>query len=544
MSPRLRGEILQNKNRKLPMPKVLISDNLSQRAVEIFKQNGIDVDFKAGIKKEELLSIIAGYDGLAIRSETKATKDLIDAATNLKVIGRAGIGVDNVDVPTATTRGIVVMNTPFGNSTTTAEHALSMMMALARQIPTANASTHAGKWEKSKFMGVELCGKTLAVIGCGNIGSIVANRALGLQMRVVAYDPFLTAERAESMGVVKMELDAALAIADFITLHTPLTDSTKYIINEPRMAAMKKGVRIINCARGGLVDEKALKAAIESGHVAGAALDVFEVEPAKENILFGMEKVVLTPHLGASTSEAQENVAVQIAEQISAYLIRGEIMNAVNIPSITARESAELKPHMLLATLLGLLAGQLVESAIRTITLEFDGQIAKLNTKPIHSILLQGILASHDENVNMVNAIHLAKERGISVGETKFDRDSNYKTMITLRVTTDKQSYVFSGTLFDGDKPRIVEANGIKLEAALSPIMLYTVNDDKPGFIGSLGRILGEANINIAHFHLGRNNAKTEAISMVSVDNLIPIDVLKKIQSLGGVQRAVALLFQ
>lgn len=524
--------------------KVLISDALSPQSVEIFKQNGIEADFKAGIKKDELLSIIANYDGLAVRSETKVTKDVIDAAKNLKIIGRAGIGVDNVDVPAATARGIVVMNTPFGNSVTTAEHTISMMMALARRIPAANASTHAGKWEKSKFMGVELFGKTLAVIGCGNIGSIVASRALGLRMRVVAYDPFLTVEKAESMGVIKMELDHAVKDADFITLHTPLTDSTRYIINAERIGKMKKGVRIINCARGGLVDEKDLKIALESGHVAGAALDVFETEPAKENILFGMEQVVLTPHLGASTAEAQENVAVQIAEQMSAYLTRGEIVNAVNIPSISTSEAAELKPYFALASQLGNFAGQLVDTAIRAITVEYEGEIAVRNTKPISAMLVQGVMTGHDENVNMVNALHLAKERGITVGETKFDVDSNYKTMIRLKVATDKNGYVFSGTLFDGDKPRIVEVNSVKLEAALSPIMLFSVNDDKPGFIGNLGQILGEAGINIAHFHLGRNDQKTEAIALVSVDNPISQPVLEKIRSLKSVKRAVALHFE
>jgi len=525
------------------MPKVLISDKLSPRAVEIFKRNGIETDFKTGLPKEELLSIIKNYDGLAVRSETKVTKDVIEKAGNLRVIGRAGIGVDNVDVPAATARGIVVMNTPFGNSVTTAEHAIAMMMALARRIPAANASTHQGKWEKSKFMGVELTGKTLAIVGCGNIGSIVADRALGLRMRVVAYDPFLSQEKADSLGVTKLELDEAIAIADFITLHTPLNEHTKNIINADRISNMKKGVRIINCARGGLVDEKALKAAIESGHVAGAALDVFEVEPAKENILFGMEQVVTTPHLGASTDEAQENVAIQIAEQMSAYLTKGEIVNAINIPSISATEATELKPYFLLAKQLGSFAGQLVETALRSIHIEYEGTIAKLNTKPINAILLQGVLSELDENVNMVNAAHIAKERGISVKETKFDREGNYKTLIRLKVETEKGMNVFAGTLFDGDKPRIVEVNGVKLEATLADVMLYSTNEDKPGFIGNLGRILGERGINIAHFHLGRNEEKTEALALVTVDNAIPAAVLEQIKKLPSVNRAVVLHF-
>ncbi len=525
------------------MPKVLISDKLSPRSVEIFKKNGIETDFKTGLSPDELISIIGNYDGLAVRSETKVTKDVIAKAMNLKVIGRAGIGVDNVDVTAATARGIVVMNTPFGNSVTTAEHAIAMMMALARRIPAANASTHQGKWEKSKFTGVELAGKTLAVIGCGNIGSIVADRALGLRMKVLAFDPFLTREKAEALGVKKVELDEAIAHADFITLHTPLNDATRNLLNAERLAKTQKGVRIINCARGGLLDEIALKTAIENGHVAGAALDVFEVEPAKENILFGMEQVVLTPHLGASTAEAQENVALQIAEQISAYLNHGEVSNAVNIPSLTAAEAVVLKPYFLLAQQLGSLAGQLIESAVQTLRVEYEGAIARLNTKPVLAIILEGLLSVIDENVNMVNAPAVAKERGIATSETKFDSESNYKTRIRLHVATQKGSYVFSGTLFDGHKPRIVEVNGINLEGALGGVMLYTSNEDKPGFIGNLGRILGEANINIAHFHLGRNSEKTEALALVSVDNEISQEVLHRIQQLPSVRRAVVLKF-
>ena len=329
--------------------RVLISDKLSPAAIAIFKERGVEVDFRPGLDKGELARIIADYDGLAIRSATKVTAKLLERATKLKVIGRAGIGVDNVDIPAATARGVIVMNTPFGNSITTAEHAIALMFALARQIPTADASTQAGKWEKNRFMGVEVTGKTLGVIGCGNIGSIVASRGLGLKMRVVAFDPFLSAERAAEIGVEKLELNDLLARADFITLHTPLTPQTRNILSAENLAKTKKGVRIINCARGGLVDEGALCAALDSGHVAGAALDVFVEEPATANPLFGCANFIATPHLGASTNEAQENVALQVAEQMSDYLTRGAISNAVNFPSITAEEAPRLRPFIALA---------------------------------------------------------------------------------------------------------------------------------------------------------------------------------------------------
>jgi D-3-phosphoglycerate dehydrogenase len=364
-------------------PRVLISDSLSPTAVEIFKSRGIDVTFEPGLgkDKDKLLSMIGDYDGLAIRSATKATDKLIAAADNLKVIGRAGIGVDNVDIPAATSRGIIVMNTPFGNSITTAEHAISMMFACARQIPAADASTQAGKWEKSKFMGVEVTGKTLGLIGCGNIGSIVADRAIGLKMRVVAYDPFLTEERAVELGVEKVELDDASQARRLHHLHVPKTDKTANILSADAINKMKKGVRIINCARGGLVDEHALRAALDSGHVAGAAMDVFAEEPATDNVLFGAPNLVCTPHLGAATTEAQENVALQVAEQMADYLTTGAVTNALNSPSISAEEAPRLAPFVKLAELVGSFAGQLTETAIEGITIEYAGDIAELNTR-------------------------------------------------------------------------------------------------------------------------------------------------------------------
>ncbi|MGB1539659.1 MAG: phosphoglycerate dehydrogenase, partial [Rickettsiales bacterium] len=375
------------------MPKVLISDKLSPRAVEIFKEAGVEVDVKVGMTPDELMACIGEYDGLAIRSATKVTADILKKAGKLKVVGRAGIGVDNVDIPAATANGVVVMNTPFGNSVTTAEHAIAMMFSTARKIPQANESTHAGKWEKSKFMGVELTGKVLGLIGAGNIGSIVADRAQGLKMKVIAYDPFLSEEKASSMNVEKVELDELFKRAEFITLHTPLNEATRGIIGAEAFKKMRKGVRIVNCARGGLIDEPALKKAIEDGIVAGAALDVFEEEPAKENVLFGTEEVVCTPHLGASTTEAQENVALQVAEQMSDYLMNGTVTNALNIPSVSAEDAARLGPYIDLASQLGSLAGQLAESGLKRVKIEYEGAVAKLNTKPITAVALQGLLA-------------------------------------------------------------------------------------------------------------------------------------------------------
>src|ERR1043166_4481065 len=386
------------------MPKVLIADKLSPAAVAIFKERGVDRDVKTGLTKEELLKIVDQYDAIAIRSATKITADVLKAAKKLKVIGRAGIGVDNVDIPAATVAGVIVMNTPFGNSITTAEHAISLMLAMARELPAANASTQAGKWEKNRFMGVEITAKVLGLIGAGNIGSIVADRAKGLKMRVIAFDPYLSQERADDLGIEKVELDDLLARADFITLHVPLTAETKNILSADAIAKTKKGVRIVNCARGGLIDEHALKAAIDNGHVAGAALDVFETEPAKENILFGSEKLVATPHLGASTTEAQENVALQVAEQISDYLLTGAITNALNMPSISAEEAPRLKPYVALAERLGAFAGQMVDFGVKAVDIAFEGEVAKLNTKPLSAAALAGVLRPMLAEINMVSA--------------------------------------------------------------------------------------------------------------------------------------------
>jgi D-3-phosphoglycerate dehydrogenase len=527
------------------MPKVLISDALSAAAVQIFKDRGIEVDFQPalGKDKDKLAAIIGNYDGLAIRSATKVTAKILEAAKGLKVIGRAGIGVDNVDIPAATARGIIVMNTPFGNSITTAEHAVSLMLALARQIPEADASTRAGKWEKNKFMGVEIFGKTLGVIGCGNIGSIVADRALGLKMKVVAFDPFLSQQRADDLGVEKVELDELFRRADFITLHTPLTDKTRNVINAAALKTMKKGVRIINCARGGLVDEAALYDALKSGQVAGAAFDVFVTEPATENPLFSLPNVVCTPHLGASTSEAQENVALQIAEQMSDYLLRGAITNAINFPSISAEEAPKLKPFVALAEKLGSFAGQLTETGISKVQIAYEGAVAQMNTKALTSAALAGLLRPMLGDVNVVSAPVVAKERGIVVEEVTREMPEDYESLITVTVTTERQARHVSGTVFADGRPRIVNIKGIRMDAEFGPSMIYITNLDKPGFIGTFSSTLGEAGINIATFHVGRDVPGGNAVALIEIDGELPEAVMSKVRALPQVQQAKSLHF-
>jgi len=527
-------------------PRVLISDKLSETAVQIFKDRGLDVTFEPdlGKDKDRLLAMIGDFDGLAIRSATKVTDKVIAAATNLKVVGRVGIGVDNVDVKAATAKGIIVMNTPFGNSITTAEHAISLMFALARQLPEADGSTKAGKWEKSKFMGVEITGKTLGVIGCGNIGAIVASRGIGLKMRVIAFDPFLTPERAMEIGVEKVELDQLLARADFITLHTPLTDKTRYILNADALGKTKKGVRIINCARGGLVDEAALAEVLRSGHVAGAALDVFEVEPATDSPLFGFSNVVCTPHLGASTSEAQENVALQIAEQMSDYLLSGAISNAINFPSISAEEAPRLRPFVELAEQLGSFAGQLTETGLKAIRIEYAGEVAEMNTRALTSAALAGALRPLlSENVNMVSAPEVARQRGIAVEETRRGEEGAFNTYIRFTVETERQIRSVAGTVFSNGKPRIIQVKGIDMEAELTPNMLYITNQDKPGFIGCLGQLMGDEGVNIATFNLGRADAGGDAICLVAVDTPISDELIAKIKDLPMVVNAHRLAF-
>ena len=527
-------------------PRVLISDKLSATAVQIFKDRGLDVTFEPdlGKDKDQLHKMIPDFDGLAIRSATKVTDKVLAAATNLKVVGRAGIGVDNVDVKAASARGVIVMNTPFGNSITTAEHAISMMLALARQIPAANESTQAGKWEKSRFMGVELFGKTLGIIGCGNIGAIVADRGIGLRMKVIAFDPFLSPERAMEIGVEKVELLDLLTRSDFISLHTPLTDKTRNVLGEAALSRIKPGARIINCARGGLVDEQALANALRDGRVAGAAFDVFEVEPATDSPLFGLDNVICTPHLGAATSEAQENVAIQVAEQMSDYLLTGAISNAINFPSITAEEAPKLKPFVKLAEQLGSFAGQLTETGILKIKLEYAGDIADMNVKALTSAALAGLLKPMlSESVNMVSAPTLVRDRGISVEEVRRGEEGAYQTYMRLTVSTERQERSVAGTVFSNGQPRLIQVKGINMEAELTERMLYITNNDKPGFIGSLGQTLGEANVNIATLNLGRGSVGGDAICLVSIDGVITPDVIEKVNQLPNVVHVNELVF-
>jgi D-3-phosphoglycerate dehydrogenase len=525
--------------------RVLVSDRLSETAVQVMRDRGLAVDYEPelGADKDGLLARIGGYDGLAIRSATKVTDKLLSRAERLKVVGRAGIGIDNVELAAATSRGIVVMNTPFGNAITTAEHTVALMMALARQIPEADHSMRAGKWLKNRFIGVELYSKTLGIIGCGNIGSIVAERAIGLRMKVIAFDPFLSPERAIELGVEKVTFEELLRRADFISLHTPLTDKTRNIIDAAAIARMRRGVRIINCARGGLLVESALIEALRSGHVAGAALDVFETEPPTDNPLTAMEQVVMTPHLGASTTEAQENVAVQIANQLADFLISGAVSNALNMPSISVEEAPRLKPYVALAEQLGSFAGQLTESSLVGIAIEYAGEVGELNTRALTSALLAALLRPMLGDVNMVSAPAVARERGIRVDEIRQTHRGVYDSYIRLTVRTESLERSIAGTVFSDGKPRVIQIKGINMEAELGPHMLYVTNADKPGFIGAFGTILGDRGVNIATFHLGRDQPGGNAIALVEVDGPVPPSVLAAVEALPQVKQARALRF-
>ncbi|MFC4623646.1 phosphoglycerate dehydrogenase [Daeguia caeni] len=505
-------------------PRVLVSDKLSPTAIQIFRDRGIEVDYlpDVGKDKEKLLEIIGQYDGLAVRSATKVTEKLIKAAKNLKVIGRAGIGVDNIDIHAASRRGIIVMNTPFGNSITTAEHAIALMFAVARQLPEADQSTRAGKWEKNRFMGVEITGKVLGIIGCGNIGAVVASRAVGLKMHVLAFDPFLSEARAQELGVRKVELDELLAKADFITLHTPLTDKTRGILNAETLARTKPGVRIINCARGELIVEKDLVEALKSGHVAGAGIDVYEKEPATDSALFDLPNVVCTPHLGASTTEAQENVARQVAEQMSEYLTKGAVSNAINMPPITAEEAPRLRPFIKLAEVLGAFVGQVTDEPIQEVEILFDGSTAAMNTRALMSAALAGLIRPQVADVNMVSAPIMVKERGIIVSEVKRDKSGIFDGYIKLTVRTSLRERTIAGTCFSDGRPRFIQIKGINLDAEVGPNMLYVTNVDVPGMIGLLGTICGKHQVNIANFALGRNRPGGDAIAMLYIDGPIP----------------------
>ena len=516
--------------------KVLISDNISSKCVEILKNAGLEVDMKVGLKPEELKACIGDYHGLVIRSATKVTSDIISAAKNLRVIGRAGSGLDNVDKIAATKKGIVVMNTPGGNTITTAEHTIAHLVSLARLIPQATMSLKAGKWEKKKFMGVELYNKTLGILGIGNIGSQVAKRMQAFAMNVIAFDPFLSEDKAKIMGIEKVDLKELFKRSDFITIHTPLTPETKYLINKKTIKIMKPGVRIINCARGGIINEKDLYDAIVEGKVAGAALDVFEKEPPGNNPLLTLDNVIATPHLGASTKEAQENVAVAVAEQIVDYLIHGTIRNAVNFPSIPSDQVSRLQPYINLAEKIGGFAAQMFEGGVTEITIEYQGDASRINTAPVTIAAIKGFLSPMlEETVNFVNAPVIAKERGIEVKEIKSSDEGDYQSMVALRVKAkDKESY-FAGTLFSKKDPRIVNIDNFKVEIMPEGELLFMYNNDKPGVIGNIGTLLGKNKINIARMHFGREIQGGKAISVVSIDTHASPQIIEEIKKLPNI---------
>lgn len=517
--------------------KVLVSDKLSEQGIEILKKAGdIDINVKTGLTAEQLIAEIPKYDGLIIRSGTKVTANIIEAAKNLKVIGRAGIGVDNVDVDAASRKGIVVMNTPEGNIITTAEHAIAMMLSLARKIPQANASVKGKKWERG-FMGIEVYNKTLGIIGLGRIGSIVASRAKGLSMNVIASDPFISKERASNLGVEVVELSELFRRSDFISIHTPKTSETTYLIGEKEFAMMKKEVRIINCARGGIINEKALYKAIKEKIVGGAALDVFEKEPVSpDNPLLELDEVICTPHLGASTDEAQENVAIDVAEQIVDFFKKGQIRNAVNVPSISAELLSKIQPYLTLGEKLGSFHAQLIEGGVKEIMVKYSGDIVNLDIKPITISIIKGFLQIFvGEGVNMVNAPFIAKERGIEVVETTTSELHDFTSLVSVTVKTEKEERLIEGTIFGKNDPRIVRIDEYWVEASPSGNMLLFSNIDTPGVIGKIGTMLGSDNINIAGMQLGRNKPRGNAVSIVNVDSPIPDETLSKIRAMSNI---------
>ncbi len=519
------------------MPRVWIADKMSERAVEVFRARGIEVDYRPGLSVEEKLAIAGDYDGIAVRSATRLTGPLLDAARRVKVIGRAGIGVDNIDVETCSRRGIVVMNTPFGNTITTAELAIAHIVAAARRIPQASASMRAGKWEKSRFMGKELTGKTAGVIGAGNIGAIVCDRLRGLHMRVLVYDPFISDERAAAMGVTKVESVEELAEqADVLTIHVPLVEATRNLINADILARMKKGAILVNCARGGIVDEAALYEACKSGHLFAAALDVYAQEPPGPDYpLLELENVSFTPHIGASTTEAQENVAVQIAEQMADYLLTGTVRNAVNVPSLSEEEQRQLAPYLLLAERMGRFIGQTMRPGYSRITVHFAGQAANINRKPLINGMLQGLLSQSMEEVNAVNAGMLARDRGIEIVESASETAENFATLIRLEVEGDEGSRCVSGTLFDETRPRLVSFDTCEVEIAPAGNLIFIQNEDRPGVIAAIGGILAEAGINIGDFRLGRRADTSNAVALVQVDTPPSEAVLKQLAALPNV---------
>lgn len=525
------------------MRKVLVSDPISQKGLSILrKTKGIEVDVKTQLPPEELRHTVKNYHGLIVRSATKVTADIIEAAPELMVIGRAGIGLDNVDVKSATKRGIVVMNAPEGNVITTAEHTISMMLALSRNIPQATASMKKGLWEKKEFQGREIFNKTLGIVGLGRIGKVVADRAKGLKMDVIGYDPYISPEVIQKLGVELVSLDELYKRADFITIHTPKTKETVGLIDRKAFKKMKKGVKIIHCARGGIVDEKALYEAIIEGKVSGAALDVFEKEPPKDNPLLKLDNVICTPHLGASTAEAQENVAVNIAKQVIDYLLRGIIRNAVNVPSVSAEVMSQLSPYLVLAERLGSFHTQMAKGGIQKVSIEYIGDVAELDSTPITISLLKGLLTPIlKEVVNFVNAPFIAKERGIRITESKSSTASDFTNLITIHVKTTEEENTISGTIFGKKEPRIVCINSFRLEAAPEGYMLLIQNIDRPGVIGAIGVTLGKHRINIARMQVGQEMERGRNIILLTTNIPVSKRVLNEILDLPHVVSALPL---
>ena len=515
--------------------KVLIADHLSEDGIQLLKDEpGLAVDVKTGLSSQELAALIGPYEGLVVRSATKVTAEVIAKADHLKVIGRAGVGLDNVDADAATKRGIIVMNVPAGNTISTAEQTVSLLLALARRIPQANASLRAGLWERAKFVGTELFGKTLGIVGLGKIGTEVAKRAQSFGMRVLAYDPFLSSERAQQLEVQLTDLPHLYAEADFITVHTPLTNETRHLIGAKELAMMKPGVRLINCARGGIIDEAALHQAIVEGKVAGAAIDVFEQEPpAKDHPLVKLDQVVCTPHLGASTQEAQLNVAIEVAKQVADALLGRGIRNAVNMPSVDAQTLKVLQPYLLLGERLGALATQLSGGQVAEVRVTYVGEMTAHDTSAVTLAILKGILAPVvGENVNYVNASLIAAERGIKVIEAKANRMAEFANLLALDVVSDGATLTLQGTLSARREPRIVKLDRYFIEAIPEGHMLIIKNEDKPGLIGHLGMLLGEAQINIAGMSNGRDKPGGTAITVVNIDNAVPPEVLERVKRL------------
>ncbi len=515
--------------------KILVSDKLSDEGVRILREGGLDVDVNIGLKPEELKAIIGGYDGLVVRSATKATAEIIDAGKKLKVIGRAGAGVDNIDIAAASKRGIVVMNTPGGNTVTTGEHAIAMMMALTRNIPQATASMKEEKWDKKSFSGREVYNKTLGIVGMGRVGSVVASRAKGLRMNVIVYDPFISQEVAEKQGIELAELEEIYKRSDYITVHTPLSKETRGLIGKEAFEMMKDGVMILNCARGGIIDEKALLEALNSGKVSGAAIDVFEKEPPEDWSLVKHPHVICTPHLGASTLEAQENVAIAIAEQIVDYLQKDVIRNALNAPSVGVEMLAKMRPYIELAEKMGLFTGQvmgqIISDRLQRITINYCGEAATLDTEPITIACLKGLLSVVSDEVNYVNAPILVKERGIDLVTSQSSKDEVFANMIELTVELDSGKRYLAGSVFNPDDLRFVKIDNYPIEVIPEGYMLVVYNQDKPGTVGRIGTILGESGINIARLFLGRDRQQGTAIIIINLDNEMPDDVIESIKS-------------